>query len=268
MEQLPEFLVRNGYLLLVLFVFAEQVGLPVPSVPVLLAGGALARTGELSLAGVVALAVAATLVSDVLWYEIGRRRGGRVMNLLCRISLEPDSCVRRTESFFARHGARTLVVAKFLPGLNTAAPPLAGVFGMRWRRFFAFDLAGAALWVGAFVGLGWLFGNQLEQVTEAVVGTGARVGVILAAALAAYVLIKFIQRQRFLRELRIARITPEELHRKIAAGEAVVVVDLRHSLDFTANPATVPGAIHLPVEEFERRSGEIPGDREVVLYCT
>jgi membrane protein DedA with SNARE-associated domain len=268
MELIPEFLVRHGYLFLAVFVFAEQVGLPVPSVPVLLAGGALARTGELSLAGVVALGVVAAVVSDVIWYEIGRRRGGKVMNLLCRISLEPDSCVRRTEGFFARHGARTLVVAKFLPGLNTAAPPLAGVFGMRLRRFLAFDLAGAVAWVGAFVGLGWLCGNQLERLTAAVVGTGVRVGLILAAVFAAYLLFKFVQRQRFLRELRVARIAPEELHRKIEAGEEVMVVDLRHSIEFEASPDSVPGALHLPVEEFERRRGEIAGDREVVLLCT
>ncbi len=268
MEQLSTFVGHYGYLVLFLFVFAEQVGLPIPSVPVLLAAGALARAGELGPGWVVVVSVVASLASDVLWYEIGRRRGGRVLHLLCAISLEPDSCVRRTEGFFARHGARALVVAKFVPGLSTAAPPLAGIFGMRFRRFLGYDLAGAAVWVVAYTGLGWVFAGQLERLAAAVAGTGARLGVVVVAALALWVGFKYVQRRRFLRELRIARITPEELHAKLAAGEEVMVVDLRHSLDFAANPGVVPGAVHLPVEEFERGGLEVPAGRELVLYCT
>src|SRR5712691_2508672 len=116
------FLLRHGYSVLFAWVLVEQLGLPVPSVPLLLAAGALAGRGRLNLSLVAALPIVAALLSDALWYELGRRRGVKVLQFLCRISLEPDSCVRRTENVFARHGARSLLVAKFVPGLNTAAP--------------------------------------------------------------------------------------------------------------------------------------------------
>src|SRR5436309_2109889 len=158
-----EFLLRYGYLLLFGSVFIEQMGAPIPAAPILLAAGALAGLGRFRLGLVLALSTAATLLADLIWYELGRRKGMRVLQLLCRISLEPDSCVRRTEDAFARHGARSLLVAKFLPGLSTVAPPLAGAFQMRLARFLSFDSAGAALWIATFVGLGYAFSAQHEQ---------------------------------------------------------------------------------------------------------
>lgn len=267
-EDFLEHLVRYRYVVLFIFVFAEQVGLPLPALPILLGAGALARTGQLDLGLALGLGVVASILSDVLWYEIGRRRGVSVLNLLCRISLEPDSCVRRTEDLFARHGARSLVVAKFVPGYNTAAPPLAGIFGMRLRRFLVFDALGAALWISVFMGLGYVCGDQLERVLSQMTWIGGHLGGVLLGCFAAYILWKFVQRQRFLHELRIARISPEELRDKIDAGEDVVVVDLRHSVEFEADPKSIPGALHVPVEDVSDRGHEIPQDREVILFCT
>ena len=268
MEEAFDLIVRHRYLVLFGFVFAEQVGLPLPALPVLLAVGALASSGQIELLPAVGVAVVASILSDFLWYEIGRRRGASVLNLLCRISLEPDSCVRQTEELFARHGARSLLVAKFLPGYNTAAPPLAGVFQMRPARFLIFTAGGALLWIGSFVGLGYAFGDQLERVLHRLAALGGSLGTVAVIALAIYLVAKIWQRQHFLRELRIARITPEELHGKLAAGEDVIVVDLRHSVEFAADPESIPGALHLPVEQVDARSGEIPRDREIVLFCT
>ena len=268
MNETVRFLLRHGYTVVFLWVFAEQIGLPLPSSPLLLAAGALAGRGRLSLGVAVGLAIIAALASDVLWYELGRRRGIKVLQTLCRISLEPDSCVRRTENAFARHGARSLLVAKFVPGLNTAAPPLAGIIRMRPARFFLFDLLGTAIWVGVFVGLGYLFSDQLERVADRALALGTGLLVLLLGSLGGYLTWKYFKRRRFLRELRIARITPEELKRRLDSGEEVVVVDLRHSLDFEAEPQTIPGAYHLEASELEARQGEIPADREVVLYCS
>ncbi len=262
------FLVRHGYTLLFAWVFVEQMGLPLPSVPLLLAAGALAGSGRLSLALCAGLPVVAALLSDAIWYELGRRRGVKVLQFLCRISLEPDSCVRRTEEVFARHGARSLLVAKFIPGLNTAAPPLAGVFRMRPVRFLLFDSLGAVLWVSVFVGLGYAFSDQLERIAGHALALGTGLLVILIAALAAYIGWKYVHRRRFLRELRISRITPEELKSKFDAGEEIVVVDLRHSYDFEADPQTIPGAYRMEAAELEARSEQIPRDRDVVVYCT
>ncbi len=268
MDQTLEFLTRYGYAFLFVLVFFEQIGLPTPAIPFLLAGGALSRQGHMDLGVAFSLCLAASLLSDVLWYEIGRRKGGRVMNFLCRIALEPDSCVRRTEGFFAKYGARSLILAKFLPGFNTAAPPMAGIFGMRWSRFLLFDTIGAALWIGTFVALGYAFAGQLELVVSEAARLGGGLLAVVGAMLVAWLLFKYVQRQRFLRELRIARISPEELDRKLAAGEEIVVVDLRHSIDFELEPQSIPGAIHVPVEEVEQRHEMIPRDREIVLFCT
>jgi membrane protein DedA with SNARE-associated domain len=268
MPQSIEFLIRHGYLVLFLWVLGEQVGLPVPAVPILLAAGALAGAGKLSLPMALLLAVVACAISDSLWYEIGRRRGGRVLNLLCKMSLEPDSCVRRTEERFARQGAKSLVIAKFIPGLSTAAPPLAGVFRMKYSRFMFFDIIGSILWAGLFIGAGYLFSNQIERVAEQSSRLGGWLVALLAAALAAYIAAKFVQRQMFLRRLRVARIRPEELKAKLDAGENVVIVDLRHSVDFEAEPTTIPGALLMSPEEVENRHTEIPRDRDIILYCT
>jgi membrane protein DedA with SNARE-associated domain len=267
-DETIQFLVRHGYTVLFVWVLAEQLGLPIPAIPTLLAAGALAGAGRLNVAFAVGLAVLASLLSDVAWYQIGRHRGAQVLRFLCRISLEPDSCVRRTEDVFARHGARSLLIAKFVPGLNTAAPPLAGVFRMHLPRFLLFDGLGALSWAGMFAGLGYLFSRELEQVASSVLRTGAWLVGAMAGMLVAYVGWKYLQRHRYLRRLRIDRIGQEELKRKLDAGENVVIVDLRHAIDFEAEPHTIPGALRVPPEELEQRHHEIPRDRDIVLYCT
>ncbi len=263
-----QFLVRHGYLLLFAIVFVEQVGVPLPAAPFLLAAGALAGQGQLNLAAAVLVALAASLAGDILWFDLGRRRGARMLNLLCQVSLSPDSCVRRTENIFARHGARSLLFGKFVPGLSLVAPPLAAIFQMRFSRFLLFDALGALIWTSVFIGAGFLFSGQLELVAGQAERLGAWLAVLVAGAVALYVAVKFIQRRRFLRDIRLARISPEELKQKLDSGEDVVIVDLRHSIDFEADPSTIPGALHLPSEEFASRNGEIPRDREIVLYCT
>jgi membrane protein DedA with SNARE-associated domain len=268
MNDLLDVLVRYGYLVVFAWVFAEQIGLPLPAVPVLLAAGAMAGTGRLSLVLVLVLAAIASLVSDVIWYWIGRVGGGRVLSFLCRISLEPDSCVRRTEESFSRQGARSLLIAKFVPGYSTAAPPLAGIVGMGFVRFVVFTAAGGLIWAGVFVGLGWLFSSQLEKMASYAARLGGGLVALLAAALATYIAWKYIARQRFLRRIRIARITPEELKAKLDGGEDVMVVDVRHRVEFESEPTIIPGALHLMIEELEARHQEVPRDRDIVLYCT
>ncbi len=268
MNENLDFLVRHGEALLFAFVFLEQLGLPIPSMPLLLAAGALVGMGKLDPVAVVGLSALAAVGADVIWYELGRRKGIGVLQFLCRVSLEPDSCVRRTEDVFARHGARSLLVAKFVPGLSTAAPPLAGIFRMRRPRFFLLDLAGAAIWIATFVGLGIAFRDQLETIGALANRLGGWLIVVLVAALGAWIAAKFVRRQRFIRKLRVDRITPEELKRKLDSGEDVVVVDLRGSLDFEAEPETIPGARRLDAAELDQASDELARAPEVILYCT
>jgi membrane protein DedA with SNARE-associated domain len=268
MEGILQFVLRHSYPVLFLWVLTEQAGLPLPAAPVLLAAGALAGAKEMNMGWAVALATAASLLSDFAWYQTGRRRGSGVLNWLCRISLEPDSCVRRTEEIFARWGASSLLVAKFIPGLTTAAPSLAGVTHMRLSHFLLFETLGAMLWASTFVVLGFLFSSQLGLVAAYAARLGTGLLVLVLVGFAAYLGRKYYQRWRFIRKLRIARITPAELKRLLDAGEDIVVVDLRHRLDFEAEPWIIPGALALKPEELDERHEEIPRDREVVLYCT
>src|SRR5713101_3567230 len=159
-----EFLLHHGYVVLLGWVFAEQIGVPVPSLPILLAAGALAGAGRFSFVASLLLSVSASLTADSIWYLLGRIKGIKILQLLCKISLEPDSCVRRTEGVFSKQGARSLLVAKFIPGLSTVAPPLAGIFHMHRLRFLLFDAVGALLWAGTFLGLGYAFSGEIERV--------------------------------------------------------------------------------------------------------
>jgi len=268
MHRTLEFLLHHGYMVLLGWVFVEQVGMPVPAMPLLLAAGALAGTGRLSFFASLFLALLAAVTADSIWYNLGRRKGIKILQLLCRISLEPDSCVRRTEGVFAKQGARSLLLAKFVPGLSTVAPPLAGIFHMRPLRFLLFDALGGLLWAGTFLGLGYVFSGQIERVAEHLAALGGWLLVLLLGALAAYIAFKFISRQRFLRELRIARITVEELKEKIDSGEDLAIVDLRHSMDFEADPETIPGAFHMDAKELQENDERLPRGREVILYCT
>jgi membrane protein DedA with SNARE-associated domain len=263
-----EFLIQHGYILLFAWVLIEQMGLPLPAVPLLIAAGALGGSDKINLALAALLAITAVLLADLFWYYLGRYRGGRVLKLLCRISLEPDSCVRRTENVFTRHGAHSLLIAKFVPGLNTAAPTLAGIFRMPLPRFMVFDGVGAFFWVSTFVALGYGFSDQLEWVAAYFLRWGSWLLIVLVGALAAYIVWRYFQRQRFLYRLRTARIRPQELLEKLNAGEQVMIVDLRQPLDIEIVPYVIPGALRMAMEELEERHQEIPRDREIVLYCS
>jgi len=261
-------LVRYGYLVVFGSVLAEQIGIPIPAIPFLLAAGGLAGSGKLSLLLLLVLSGVASLMADMVWYVVGRLGGAKVLGWLCRISLEPDSCVRRTEAIFGKHGPRSLMVAKFIPGFSTIAPPLAGIVRMPVGRFVFFSALGGLFWAGAFIALGWIFSYQLELVGAYAEQFGGLTLMAIGAALAAYIAWKFVSRQRFLRKIRIARISPEELKAKLDGGEAVLIVDVRDRIDFEAEPTIIPGALHLTIEDLDQRHREIPREREIVLYCT
>jgi membrane protein DedA with SNARE-associated domain len=268
MSHIIPFLLKHGYVVVFAGVLAEIIGTPISSVPLLLAAGTLAGAKQLSLPALAGLSLIACLLGDIGWYELGRKRGFSILRLLCRISLEPDSCVRRTEERFERQGGRALLVAKFVPGLGTAAAPLAGLLRMRFARFVAWDAAGSLLWAGSYLLAGYLFSPELDRLGHYAGRLGAALVILLAAAVALYIGYKYRQRQLFLRKLRIARIAPEELLERIGRGEELIVVDLRGSAEFEASPALLPGAIHMSPEELDARHQEIPRDREIILYCT
>ncbi len=267
MDEISAFLIQYGGMVLFAVVFAEQIGLPIPAVPILLAAGALAGAGKLNLAAAVTLSVVACLAGDLIWYELGRHRGRHALNLLCRISLEPDSCVRRTENFFTRHGIRALIMAKFIPGLSTITPALAGLFGVGMKRFVFYNGLGALLWTVAFIGPGFLFSAQLEQIAGHTAHFGSWLVFLLGGGLGAYILYKYLHRQWLLRELRIARISVDELKQMMDESRDPLIVDLRGALDHQADPYTIPGALRMTAEDLEHRHHDIPRHRDVILFC-
>jgi len=187
---------------------------------------------------------------------------------LCRISLEPDSCVRKTQDLFTRYGMRGVVAAKFVPGLSTLLPPLAGHAGVSAPRFLFFDGLGSLLYGGCFILLGVLFSHQLEQIIGALAGLGhSALGVVVGLA-ALYIGYKYYQRHRLLSELRMARITVDELRQKQEAGENLIILDLRSHAALEQDPTLIHGALHMPMEEVQLRHEEIPRDRDIILYCS
>lgn len=262
------FVGQYGYWVIFAIVLVDQAGLPVPSTPLLVVAGGVVAQGEMQLAATLAVVVVAALPGDWVWYELGRARGPGVLRLLCRISLEPDSCVQRTRNAFSRSGPFSLLIAKFVPGLDTAAPPLAGSAHMARGAFLVFSVLGSLVWGGVSLGLGAFLGDQLHQIGEALAPYGVLAVAGLGAALVGYLGLKLLQRQRVLHSLRVARISAEELYERQERGEPVTVVDLRASFELVGDPVRVRGATQIPYEEIESRHAEIPRDREVVVYCT
>jgi len=268
MADVLQFVVQYGYVLLFFWVLAEQAGLPIPASPLLLAVGALAGQHKMNFALAVLAAASGSLVADTFWYFVGKRKGAVVLGWLCKVALEPDSCVRRTESTFTKLGRATLLICKFVPGLNTAAPALAAISGINPAQFAIFAWLGAFLWACAFAGLGMMFSKQLDKVAYDAARFGSWTLLLIIAAIVGYIFYKAWQRQRFLKQVAGSRIAPEDLRTKLDAGERITIIDLRHPLDLLPDPRTLPGALRISPEELERRQKEITRDGEIVLFCT
>lgn len=264
METVADLLAEHGAWLLFGGVLAEQLGLPFPAWPLLVVAGLLVGTGHMSGIGAVVAALGATLLADLIWFVAGQWRGRSVLSLLCRVAMEPEACVRQTETFFRQHGAPSLVVAKFIPGLSTIAPPLAGIVGLSLPLFLFYDALGAVAWVGSGLGFGFLFSEQVDQALA--YSEQLTPGLLLGAAVLVpvYIVWKAWSRRRQLQT--IPRLTAEELLQRLEGDRAPLLIDVRAREAVEAVPG-LPGAVYLPLDEWERHQGTIPQDREVVLYC-
>jgi membrane protein DedA with SNARE-associated domain len=264
-SQAIAFVERHGYALLFFWVLVEQSAIPLPSIPLLLAAGALIRGGRMAGLPAIACCVAAALIADAIWFQLGRRRGRRILSLLCRVSLEPDSCVRQTENAFLKYGMKSILIAKFIPGLNAVAAPLAGNSRSPFARFLLYDAAGATLWSGAYILLGFLFSAQLEMLLSYASTMGSGLLLLVTALFGLWIGRKYVQRQLFLKQLKCDRISAMELQERLEAGEDMVIVDLRSRLS-DESPG-IPGAIRLTADELTARTHQIPLDRDIILFC-
>ena len=258
---------QYGLMLVAINVLLDQIGLPVPAVPTLIVAGA-AADARMPLSMLFVWSVLACLLADCGWYLVGERYGIRVLKTLCRISLEPDSCVSQTQTRFERWGVNSLVIAKFVPGLAIIAPPLAGAMRIGWLRFVLLSTCAAALWVGAGLFAGVLFKSQIAQVLEHLSAIGSAAGEGVIVLLSAYIAYKWWERSRFFKMLRMARINVADLYELIQAGGSPVIIDVRSITARALEPRWIPGALHVPLQDVARRLKDLPRDREIVLYCT
>lgn len=266
MQHLIALITHYGLAFVFVNVLAAQAGLPLPAVPTLVLTGALLGVGHYTAPSLIGVAVLASLVSDSAWYVAGTRIGRPVLRTMCRISLSPDTCVRQTESIYARFGPPSLLAAKFIPGFGAVATALSGAVRTPFLTFVAFDAVGAAIWAGAAVGLGSLFSSAVEKLLNTLARLG-EIGVgLIVAALVGFIAMKWWERRRFHNELRMARITVPELARLLEDGNAPMILDVR-SLESQIADGRIPGAIPVDEKTIEVRIPDVDSDREVILYC-
>jgi membrane protein DedA with SNARE-associated domain len=268
MQKLIHYLIVYGTALVFGNVLLEQLGLPIPALPTLIVAGSLIRDGKLSLAPILTGALVASLIADWIWFELGRKYGFRMLRLLCRISLSPDSCVSDTEALFHKWGLPSLVMAKFVPGFSTVAPPLAGAMKSSRLSFFFFDAAGALIWAGAGLLLGFVFRHTLHEVFGYLDRLGSWSIVAVASLLALVILVKWLQRRQFYRQLRMARISPGTLKELFDKGEPVVVLDVRTPSARKRDQRRIPGALVVRPDEIDARLGDVSPHQDIILYCT
>ena len=266
---LPEhILLLYGYVLLFAWVLVEQLGIPLPAAPVLLAAGALSAQHEFNFFLALLAGLAASLAADSSWFLIGRRYGHRVLRILCKLSLEPTICVRRTQNSFGRRRAITVMIAKFVPGLATLAPPVAGQNGMAFGSFLFFDAIGATAWLCALMAAGRFFGDLIQRNPSLMDWVGRFSGALLVLGVLGFLVGRVVRRRMVIKKLVAARLEPEELKRQLDEGEQVFIMDLRHPLELVPEPFTLPGARHFAPESLATRHQEIPRDRDIVLFCS
>lgn len=268
MEQMIGLLAQYGLALVFANVLLAQAGVPLPALPMLIVAGALVRDGQLSLMPVLLVAVAASLLGDLPWYAAGRIAGYRVLRVLCRISIEPDSCVKQTESKFERWGAPSLLIAKFVPGFSTVAPPLAGAMHLTLPSFLIYSAAGALLWAGAAVVLGMVFHTQVDHLLKWLSDMGALAFVVLALVIGFYLAAKWVERRLFMRVMRMARITVDELKTLMADNAPLKVLDVRSSTARKVDPRRIPGAVPVDIAASQPDIGELTPEHHIVVYCS
>ena len=268
MHDILQYLARHDSWLLVGAVLGRQACLPIPANLVLIAAGALARSGHLSLPKVLFLSVMTFLLADLAWYDAGRRFGERMLHFVCGHTRNPESCAGRATAAYSKRGVRTLLISKFVPGLDALAAPLAGRYGVPVIKFMAFDALGAALWTITYAALGYIFDTQLDRVAVHIARLGTLMTIVILAGIGFFLVRRFVRWYRMVRQFNLARITPEELRKKLNANEDILLIDLQGRSASTTERVAIPGAVRIDPRALEQfRDVEIPASREVVLYC-
>jgi membrane protein DedA with SNARE-associated domain len=268
MAALTQYVLTYGLPLVFVIVLLEQLGAPIPAIPVLVVAGALSMDRDFSVWEVLLVAIVASLIADTVWFLLGRAQGHRILKTLCKISLSPDSCVRQTESVFERWGMPSLLVAKFIPGFSTVAPPMAGATKAGLDEFLLYDTGGALLWAGSGIVAGVIFHRAIDRALAFLGSIGSAAFAVLGIALAAFIAFKWWQRRAFYKVLRMARISVDDLQKLMDEGLNPLVFDVRTVKGRLVDPRRIRGAAVLDVENLDAELRDMPRDREIILYCT
>jgi len=264
MQEMLVLLKIYPFLVVFLFVFIEQVGLPIPAMPVLIIASALiSRSSQGYL--LILIAILAALSADLIWYMTGKKYGFRVLRRLCSISLSPDSCVRQTEGIFSRFGYIALIGSKFLPGFSTVAPPLAGATGIAFMPFVLFDGIGALIWTLFSVSVGRIFHTDIDSVLAKFLHAGSMAGFVVIVLFGFYLLFKWWERRKFYKALEMARISVEELLALKKTGKFPLVLDVRNPN--SVQEGHIPGAILANLDGLDESVEGLPRDQDIVVYC-
>lgn len=264
MDWFGNLILHYGGAAMLLVSFVENIGFPFPALPAFVVAGAFASRGGLSFPLLVGGAVLGSLLADSVWYLLGRWRGREVLSILCRFSLHPDVCVERAEDGFHRHQIQTILLAKFVPGINTVMPPMAGIVAMSPARFLLLDGIGSLVWSVAGLGAGWVFG---VQVAERVRQANGAMGVAVAAIFAGYVAWRIGYPRYLVHRYGVPRVDAEDLHRRLGEKD-LLLLDLRSDRSVAESGLTIPGALRVRPSAVPRYARTVPRDREILLFCT
>lgn len=266
MNTIFELLQQFGLVIVFASVFLEQLGLPLPAYPTLLFAGVLIGNGQYPFAALLGMAVIAALLADSFWFMAGRRYGKRVLGKLCKISLSPDTCVKQTESLYLKVGPPALLVCKFIPGFASISSALAGSSGTRFLVFAIMDGLGAALWAGSALWLGSLFSTAIDNLMMTLIEMGKWGTLLVLTLLLAFIAAKWWDRHRFMKSLRMARISVDELSELLQRGESPIILDTRapHLVD----DGWIPGARFVTLEDIDQVDLPAQSDHSIVLYCS
>jgi membrane protein DedA with SNARE-associated domain len=267
MEEMTGLLAQHGLSLVFLNVLLTQSGVPLPAVPILVVAGAFVAQGQIALAPLLSASVVASLIGDTMWYYAGRRYGYRILRTLCRVTIEPDSCVRQTETTFERWGAPSLMLAKYVPGFSTAAPPLAGTMRLGLPAFLAYSSVAALLWAGLPIALGAFFHTEVESALEWLESMGTGAAVVIAVVTLIYVGVKLLQRYLLIRFLRMVRISVHEVRDLLRGGEKPLILDVRSASARRLDPRRLPGAVAVDIEVPQLALVAAPPGRDIIVYC-
>jgi membrane protein DedA with SNARE-associated domain len=265
MNSLYQLIQQYGVGFTFMTVLLEQIGLPLPAYPVLVIAGALAYRNDESTMLLLAISVGTAILADLIWYKLGKHFGRKAIAVFCRISLSPGSCVRTTEAAYLRFGPASLLVAKFIPGFSSVANALAGIGGTRLSTFLVYDALGSALWAGSAIGIGALFNSTVDDMLVVLTALGKYGLLLIMLALGVFIANKWWKRGRFIKSMRMARISVDELHRLRKSGEAPIVVDVRPA--YAQQAGRIPGSIAVTMDKIEELALDFLEGVEIIVYC-